>query len=121
MLDYISKRLGDKGLQNVKLLRGDMDNPKLPGGVLDIAIFLSTYHEMTQPVDFLKKIKQTLRPQGRIAILEFSDESPIGPPVKFRLPEETVINELKQAGFTLLQRHTFLLPYQYFLIFIPSD
>lgn len=121
MLDYISKRLDGKGLQNVKLLLGDMNDPKLPPGSLDIAIFLSTYHEIAQPVDFIRKIKLALKPHGRIAILEFSDESPIGPPVKFRLPEEIVINELKQAGFALLQRHAFLLPYQYFLVFTMSD
>ncbi|MEP9410650.1 MAG: class I SAM-dependent methyltransferase [Candidatus Brocadia sp.] len=121
MLDYISKRLNDRRLKNVILLLGDMNDPKLPPGSLDIAIFLSTYHEIAQPVDFMKKIKQALKPHGRIAILEFCDESPVGPPVKFRLPDEIVIEELKQAGFTLLQRHTFLLPYQYFLVFTPSS
>ncbi|MFN3531753.1 MAG: class I SAM-dependent methyltransferase [Candidatus Brocadia sp.] len=120
MLDYISKRLNDRGLKNVILLLGDMDDPKLPPGSLDIAIFLSTYHEIAKPVDFIRKIKPALKPHGRIAILEFCDESPIGPPIKFRLPEDIVINELLQVGFTLSKRHTFLLPYQYFLVFAPS-
>lgn len=121
MLDYMSKRLNDKGLKNVILLLGNMDDPKLPPGSLDIAIFLSTYHEIAKPVDFIRKTKQALKPHGRIAILEFCDESPIGPPIKFRLPEDIVINELLQAGFTLSKRHTFLLPYQYFLVFTPSN
>lgn len=120
MLDYISKRLGDKGLKNVILVLGDRDDPKLPSGSFDLAILLSTYHEIAQPIDFMRKLKQALQPQGKLAILEFTDESPIGPPVKFRLPEDVVINELMQAGFTLSKRHTFLLPYQYFLVFTPS-
>lgn len=119
MLDYISKRLVEKGIKNVTLVLGTMDDPKLPPNSLDIAILLSTYHEIAQPIDFMKKIKLALKPKGKLAILEFSDESPIGPPIQVRLPEDLVIDELKQAGFTLSQRHTFILPYQYFLVFSP--
>lgn len=121
MLDYLRRRLDDKGLKNVILTLGAMDDPKLPPGSLDVAILLSTYHEITQPVDFVRQLKQALKLHGKLAILEFSDESPIGPPLKFRLPEDIVINELQQAGFTLFQRHTFLLPYQYFLVFTLSQ
>ncbi len=102
---------------NVALILNTMDDPKLPERSIDIAIFLSTYHEIAQPVDFMKKMKSALKPNGKLAILEFTDESPIGPPLKIRLPEDLVINEMKQAGFILLQKHTFLLPYQYYLIF----
>ena len=121
MLDYINKRLVEKGIKNVTLVLGTMDDPKLPPNSLDIAILLSTYHEIAQPIDFMKKIKLALKPKGRLAILEFSDESPIGPPIQVRLPEDLVIDELKQAGFTLSQRHTFILPYQYFLVFTPLN
>lgn len=119
MLDYMNKRLTEKGIENVTLVLGAMDDPNLPPNSLDVAILLSTYHEIAQPIDFIKKIKRALRPQGRLAILEFSDESPIGPPIQVRLPEELVIHEAQKAGFTLSQRHTFLMPYQYFLIFSP--
>lgn len=119
MLDYMNKRLTEKGIKNVTLVLGAMDDPKLPPNSLDVAILLSTYHEIAQPIDFIKKIKRALKPQGRLAILEFSDESPIGPPIQVRLPEELVIHEAQKAGFTLSQRHTFLMPYQYFLIFSP--
>lgn len=121
MLDYMSKRLAEKGIKNVTLVLGTMDDPKLPPKSLDIAILLSTYHEIAQPIDFIKKVRLALKPQGILAILEFSDESPIGPPMRVRLPEDLVINELKQAGFTLSQRQTFLMPYQYFLIFSPLN
>ncbi|MBI2470733.1 MAG: methyltransferase domain-containing protein [Planctomycetes bacterium] len=119
MLDYMSKRLTEKELKNVTLVLGTMDDPKLPQNSLDVAILLSAYHEIAQPIDFIKKVKLALKPQGILAIMEFSDESPIGPPLRVRLPEDLVINELKQAGFTLSQRHTFLMPYQYFLVFSP--
>ncbi|MBM4067245.1 MAG: methyltransferase domain-containing protein, partial [Planctomycetes bacterium] len=69
MLDYINKRLVEKGIKNVSLVLGTMDDPKLPPNSLDIAILLSTYHEIAQPIDFMKKIKLALKPQGKLAIL----------------------------------------------------
>ena len=73
MLDYISKRLAEKGIKNVTLVLSTMEDPKLPPNSLDLAILLSTYHEIAQPIDFMKKIKLALKPKGRLAILEFSD------------------------------------------------
>jgi ubiquinone/menaquinone biosynthesis C-methylase UbiE len=117
MLDYIKKRIQEKDMKNVVPILNTMYDPKLPEGSLDIAILLSVYHEMENPIEFMKSLKSALKPHGKVAIMEFSDESPIGPPLKIRLPESLVMNELKQAGFALSQRHTFLLPYQYFLVF----
>lgn len=120
MLNYISKRLRGTGLKNVITILSDMDDPKLPAKALDIAILLSTYHEIAQPIDFIKKIKPALKPNGKLAVLEFTEESPIGPPLPFRLPEDIVIREIMQAGFILSEKLTFLLPYQYVLIFTSS-
>jgi len=64
MLDYIEKRLGENGIKNVMLILNNMDDPKLPASSLDIAILLSTYHEIVNPIDFIKKIKQALKPRG---------------------------------------------------------
>src|SRR3990172_11033533 len=46
MLDYMSKRLAEKGIKNVTLVLGTMEDPKLPPNSLDLAILLSTYHEI---------------------------------------------------------------------------
>ena len=117
MLDYIKNRLNAEEERTVHLVLGGMDDPLLPANSIDTAILLSTYHEIVHPVDFMKKVKASLKPEGRLAIIEFGKESPIGPPLNVRLPEELVINELKQAGFTLQEKYDLLLPYQYFLVF----
>ncbi len=121
MIDYARKTLVDRGLKNVVVVLGDMDDPKLPPEKMDTIILLSTYHEIAKPIEFMKKLKLALKRRGKLAILEFTDESPIGPPLKFRLPEGVVIDEMQQADFILLQKHTLLLPYQYFLVFTPSN
>lgn len=120
MLDYIKDRIHEKGIKNVTLVLSTMDDPGLPPESLDTAILLSVYHEITKPVDFIKKVRKALKPNGKLAILEFADTSPIGPPIHRRLPEDVVIHEVTQSGFALLERHAFLLPYQYFLVFTLS-
>ncbi|TVM03026.1 MAG: SAM-dependent methyltransferase [Candidatus Brocadia sp. WS118] len=121
MVAYARKKLMDRGLKNVVVVLGDMDDPKLPPEKMDTIILLSTYHEIAKPIEFMKKLKLALKPRGKLAILEFTDESPIGPPLKFRLPEDVVMDEMQQADFILLQKHTLLLPYQCFLVFTASN
>jgi len=119
MLEYIKERLNAEESKNTRLVLGDMNDPHLPVKSIDTAVLISTYHEIAQPVEFMKNLKPALKSSGKVAILEFSKESPVGPPANVRLPEELVINEMKEAGFTLVERHTFILPYQYFLVFSP--
>ena len=121
MIDYTRKKLMDRGLKNAVLVLGDMDDPKLLPEKLDTIILLSTYHEIAKPIEFMKKLKLALKPRGKLVILEFTDESPIGPPLQFRLPEDIVMDEMQQADFILLQKHTLLLPYQYFLVFTAAN
>jgi len=54
-------------------------------------------------------LKASLRPNGRLAIVDFKADSPDGPP-----PEVTA--ELNAAGYSLVATHQFL-PRQYFLVF----
>jgi predicted methyltransferase len=57
-----------------------------------------------------------LRPNGRLAILDFKADSPEGPPPEHRIPTEQVTSELEAAGYTFVATHPFL-PRQYFLVF----
>ena len=61
-----------------------------------------------------------LKPGGRIAIIDFRLDSPIGPPESARIAPDRVKTELKSAGYALVQEHAFL-PNQYFLIFLSLD
>lgn len=42
----------------------------LPEGELDLVFFISTYHHLCDPVGLLRNVRPSLRPGGRLAIVE---------------------------------------------------
>jgi ubiquinone/menaquinone biosynthesis C-methylase UbiE len=117
MLDSISRRIVREGLANVRYIRGERRDPKLPAGTLDAVLMVDTYHEFENPVSLLRGVRAALKPGGRVGIVDFkSDGGGPGPPFSERVREERVVEEAAQAQLRLLGRETFL-EFQYFLIF----
>jgi ubiquinone/menaquinone biosynthesis C-methylase UbiE len=121
MLESIDRRVKREGLRNVRMVLGASDDPKLPARRLDAVLIVDVYHEVTQPVEFLRNVKESLTPQGRLGIVEFKrDGGGPGGPMEERLNEADVVKFAEAAGFRLISRETFL-SYQYLLIFGKND
>lgn len=117
MLDSISRRVAREGFANVRYIRGEQRDPKLPSGALDAVLMVDTYHEFENPVALLEGVRAALKPGGRVGIVDFrSDGGGPGPDFSERVREERVIEQAAEAGLKLLARETFL-EFQYFLIF----
>jgi ubiquinone/menaquinone biosynthesis C-methylase UbiE len=117
MLESIDRRVKREGLRNVRMVLGASDDPKLPPELLDAVLIVDVYHEVTQPVEFLQNVKQSLTSQGRLGIIEYKrDGGGPGPEMEERVDEASVVKYAEAAGFKLMSRETFL-PYQYLLIF----
>jgi ubiquinone/menaquinone biosynthesis C-methylase UbiE len=117
MLDSIRRRIDREGFQNVRYIRGERLDPKLPAGALDAVLMVDTYHEFENPVALLRGVSAAIKPTGRVGIVDFrSDGGGPGPPFSERVKEERVVEEAAEAGLRLLGRETFL-EFQYFLIF----
>jgi len=117
LIDKLKERVKKNNLENVTVIRGEFENPMLPLDAIDIAFFSSVYKEIDNRVEYMKEIRRCLKPDGRVAIIEFyKDHGFIGPEFADRLYETQVIDEMKKAGFVLIQRFDFL-PKEYFLLF----
>ena len=117
MLTAISRRVAAEGLLNVRPVLGKGSDPGLPRAMLHAVLMVDAYHEIEDRVTFLKNAAKSLRPEGRIGVVDFKLEGGgPGPATEERASPEVVIKEAAQAGLRLLSQPTFL-PYQYFLIF----
>jgi ubiquinone/menaquinone biosynthesis C-methylase UbiE len=66
----LRKRLQEDGIENVTIVKGSIDDPKLPDAALDAALIVNAYHEMEQHQLILAALRRALKPDGRLVIVE---------------------------------------------------
>ena len=115
MVKHLAERAKSNGLGNLTAIAGTPDDPELPEKA-DLVLLVDVYHHIGQRERYFKRMAQSLKPGGRVAIVDFRMDSPHGPPKAARIAPEQVKTELKKAGYDLAQEHAFL-PNQYFLVF----
>ena len=118
MVRHLASRAKRDALPNVVAVQAAMDDARLPEKV-DLALFVDTYHHIDDRTRYFSRLKGALAPGGRVAILDFTMDSEIGPPPRARVSPEQVKRELGKAGYEIAAEHDFL-PNQYFLIFRPN-
>ena len=115
MVRYLGERARREHLDNVRAVLSAPDDPRLAPASVDRILIVDTWHHVGGRVAFAKKLAAALRPGGTIAIVDFTMESPHGPPRHHRLAPAAVIAELGEAGLVaeLLQTQ---LPDQYIVV-----
>jgi ubiquinone/menaquinone biosynthesis C-methylase UbiE len=120
MLDKLRTNMEARHLTNVQTVLGAEDDPKLPAGALDLVLLVDVYHEFSQPQKMLQKIRQALKSDGRLVLLEYRKEDPsipIRPEHKMSVDE--VRAEVQPEGFRF-EKNLTTLPRQHILIFRKS-
>jgi FkbM family methyltransferase len=116
-LEFIKNGAKEKRLNNVKTLLV-VEDLALPERGLDLVFMRNVCHHLTNRVEYFKKLRRFLKPEGRVAIVEYTHAKPF----TFRgmfghyVPQETIIEEMKKAGYRVKQEFGFLLE-QSFAIF----
>jgi len=115
MARYLTERARREGLSNLTPVLAAPDDARLPEPV-DLVLVVNTYHHIGEREAYFRRLLGTLKPHGRVAIIDFKQGQPMGPPEQYRLPPGQVRQELESAGYRLAGEHGFL-PNQYFLVF----
>jgi len=101
----------------VEAVLGDVADPKLPKGQMDLVLLVDVYHEFSKPQEMLRRIRETLKPSGRLVLLEYRKEDPNVPiREEHKMTVGQVRAELEPEGFRLSQTIE-TLPRQHILIF----
>jgi len=115
MVNYLQQRAAKEGLSNVVAVQAAADTPNLPEPV-DVVLIVDTYHHIADRDVYFRRLRSSLKPGGRVAIIDFKPDSPEGPPKEFRFSPEKFKAEMSAAGYKLAQQFDFL-PRQNFLLF----
>jgi len=118
MVRFLGERAKREGLANIVPVAAAEGDPRIPAPV-DLVIVVDTYHHIPSRERYFRNLQKSLKPGGRLAIIDFTLDSPVGPPKRARIPADKVKQELTRAGYALAEEHAFL-PYQYFLVFGPQ-
>lgn len=115
MVEHLAARARRDELANLHAVQSDLDDARLPEKV-DLALFVDVVHHIDGRESYFRRLKGSLKPGGRLAVIDFRPDSEVGPPPRARISAEHVKRQLTAAGFSLSAEHDFL-PNQYFLIF----
>lgn len=76
MLDLLQRAVAREQLTNVTPVLGAADDPRLPQASLDLVLMVDVYHELSSPQVTLAKLKEAIKPGGRLVLLEYRAEDP---------------------------------------------
>jgi SAM-dependent methyltransferase len=118
MVKHLAERAAKAGLKNLTAVAGQPADPRIPEQA-DLIVFVDVYHHVDDRERYFRQLQKSLKPGGRLAVIDFRMDSPVGPPKSARIEPGRVKDEMKRAGYALAQEHAFL-PNQYFLVFEPA-
>lgn len=116
MLSLLQRRAKQEGIPNIVPVLGATDDPKLPPGAIDLALMVDVYHELSAPQAFVRRLREALKPDGRLVLIEFRKEDPrvpIRPEHKMSVAE--VRDELAADGY-VVDKVIDVLPWQHIIV-----
>jgi len=117
MLAILKDRAAKSKLTNIQPILGSESDPHLPPASCDLILMVDVYHELSQPQKMLQKMKQSLKDEGRLVLLEYRKEDPHIPiRSEHKMSVEEAKAELEAEGFKL-DNVLNDLPRQHILIF----
>ena len=119
MLEILQTRAQRDKVTNVQTVLDTVSDPKLPAGAIDLILLVDVYHEFSQPQAMLDHMREALKPNGRLVLLEYRKEDPTVPILPdHKMSVSEVKAEVEPEGFQFDQVIE-VLPRQHIIIFRP--
>jgi ubiquinone/menaquinone biosynthesis C-methylase UbiE len=121
MLALLNDRAAAEKVANIEPLLGTVVDPNLPEGSIDLVLLVDVYHEFSHPEQMLAAIRKSLKPTGRVALVEFRAEDP-NVPIKplHKMSKAQIMKEFPANGFKLVEEFD-KLPWQHLMFFQRDD
>jgi ubiquinone/menaquinone biosynthesis C-methylase UbiE len=117
MLALLRRNMEQRKLKNVETVLGTFDDPKLPANAFGLVLLVDVYHEFSEPQKMLRRIREALKADGRLVLLEYRGEDPSVPiRPEHKMTVSQVRAELEPEGYRM-DRVLEDLPRQHILIF----
>lgn len=121
MLLLLKDRSAAENVSNIELVHGSVVDPQLKPSSVDLVLMVDVYHEFSHPEQMLKAIRASLKPAGRVALVEFRAEDRSVPIKKLhKMSKKQILKEFQPNGFTLVEEFD-KLPWQHLMFFERDD
>ncbi len=120
MFDLLARNMTERGIENVAIVLGTDQNPRLPEGEVDLVLLVDVYHELAYPGKTMERVRRSLKPGGRLVLVEYRKEDPTIPihPLH-KMTVEEARAEIEPVGFRFHELMSFL-PMQHVIVFKPD-
>ena len=117
MLEAIELKKKSKRVSNVETVLGSAKSINLPKNSLDKVLLVDVYHEFSNPFEMIESIKNALKPNGLLFLIEYRGEDPNVPIKKIhKMTKKQSIAEMRAVGLKL-KENVDNLPWQHCMIF----
>ena len=117
MLELLARNAKAADLSQIRPLKGDIDDPKLPANEVDLIVMVDVYHEFSHPYEMTEGLCEALKPGGRLVWVEYRLEDPKVPIKTLHKMSEAQVK--KEAGLHALKwiKTVATMPWQHVIIF----
>jgi len=118
MLTAIKSRISQEAISNVEAVKGSEEDVYLPPHSVDKVLMVDVYHEFAFPVEMMASIKNALKPDGAVYLIEYRGEDARIPIKKVhKMTLQQAVKEMEAAGFRL-RENIGNLPWQHCMVFV---
>ena len=118
MLMAIENKKTFSEISNVETILGTEKSVQLPENSVDKILMVDVYHEFSFPLEMIFSMKNALKSNGELFLIEYRAEDPLVPIKRIhKMSQKQAVIEMEAAGFKL-RKNIENLPWQHCMVFV---